>query len=191
MSVKRIFVSAVAAITMVLAAPGFAAEKAAAPAAKAAPAPAAAKNYWDGWPVINKLGIFPECGVNVLAVGDDVLQATVDTYCGVKPGGYEVYLNPAVMDKYKKFKRGTDKYPDGKLAVIVFKAGIAFTTDIKDGKPIMDAISLKDGASIASKDAGHPLNPQTCFNCHETVQGGVCKKQGYLCADVSYRASTP
>jgi hypothetical protein len=187
---KRIFVAAIAAITMVSAAvPGLAAEKAAAPAAKAAPT-AAAKNYWDGWPVINKLGIFPECGVNVLAVGDDVLQATVDTYCGVKPGGYEVFLNPTMQDKYKKFKRGADKYPDGKLAVIVFKAGIAFTTDIKDGKPIMDVISLKDGKSIATKDKGHPLNPETCFNCHETVQNGVCKKQGYLCADVAYRSTT-
>lgn len=189
---KKIFVTAVAAITMVLAAgPGFAAEKkATAPAAKEAPA-AAAKNYWDGWPVINKLEIFPECGVNVLGVGgDDVLQATVDTYCGVKPGGYTVYLNPKLQDQYKKFKRGTDKYPDGKLAVIVFKAGIAFTTDIKDGKPIMDAISLKDGQSIASKDKGHPLNPETCFSCHETVQKGVCKKQGYLCADIAYRSST-
>ncbi|MGE5469039.1 MAG: hypothetical protein ACM3Y9_16585 [Ignavibacteria bacterium] len=188
---KKIFVAAVAAITMVLAAaPGFAADKAAATAAKAAPAAAAGKNYWDGWPVINKLGIFPECGVNVLSVGDDVLQATVDTYCGVKPGGYQVYLNPAMMDKYKKFKRGADKYPDGKLAVIVFKAGIAFTTEIKDGKPIMDAITVADGKSIATKDKGHPLNPETCFNCHETVQNGVCKKQGYLCADVSYRAQT-
>ena len=186
---KKIFVAAVAAITMALVAvSGFAAEKTAAPAAKAAPA--AAKNYWDGWPVINRLSIFPECGVSVLSVGDDVLQATVDTYCSVKPGGYEVYLNPTLQDKYKKFKRGTDKYPDGKLAVIAFKAGIAFTTEIKDGKPIMDVISLKDGKSIASKDKGHPLNPDTCFNCHETVQNGVCKKQGYLCADVAYRSST-
>lgn len=194
---KKVLVTAVAALTMALAAvPGFAAKKAAAPAANAAPATApagaaAAKNFWDGWPVINSLDIFPECGVNVLGVGgDEVLQATVDTYCSVKPGGYKVYLNPKLQDQYKKFKRGTDKYPDGKLAVIVFKAGIAFTTDIKDGKPIMDAISLKDGQSIASKEKGHPLNPETCFNCHENVQQGVCKKQGYLCADVLYRTST-
>lgn len=183
-------ISAVLAAMMVLAvsaAPAFAAEKAKA----AAPAAAAAKNYWDGWPVINKLDMFPECGVNVLgAGGDDVLQATVDTYCGVKPGGYQVYLNPKLKDQYKKFKRGKDKYPDGQLAVIVFKAGIAFTTDIKGGKPVMDAIGLKDGKSIASKDKGHPLNPETCFNCHETVQNGVCRKQGYLCADTVYRSDT-
>jgi len=49
---------------------------------------------------------------------------------------------------------------------------------------------LKDGKSIASKDKGHVLNPETCFNCHETSQKGVCKKQGYLCADVVYRSAT-
>ncbi len=187
---KRIFVTAAAVITMAMVSvPGFAADKKATPAAKESPA--AAKNYWDGWPVINKLNIFPDCGVSVLGVGgDDVLQATVDTYCSVKPGGYKVYLNPKLQKQYKTFNRGKDKYPDGKLAVAVFNAGIAFTTDIKDGKPIMDAISLKDGKSIASKDKGHPLNPETCFNCHENVQEGVCRKQGYLCADVSYRSST-
>lgn len=182
-------ISAVLAAIMVLAisaAPGFAAEKAKAKAA----APAGPANYWDGWTKIYSLDMFPECGVNVLgAGGDDVLQATVDTYCGVKPGGYVAYINPKMHDTYKKFKRG-GKYPDGKLSVIVFKAGIAFTTDIKDGKPVMDAVSVKDGKSIASKDKGHPLNPETCFNCHENIQKGVCKKQGYMCGDVVYRSST-
>lgn len=153
--------------------------------------PSFAGEYWKDWPVINRLDMFPECGVNVLAAGgDDVLQETVDAYCGVKPGGYVVYINPKQHDHYKKFKRGKDKYADGKLAVIVFKAGIAFTTEIKNGKPIMDVIALKDGKSIASKEKGHILNPETCFNCHETSQDGVCKKQGYLCADVSYRSMT-
>ena len=171
-------------VMAVAAAPSFAA--AAAPAA-AAPA---AKNYWDGWTKIYSLDMFPECGVNVLgAGGDDILQATVDTYCAVKPGGYVAYINPKMHSTYKKFKRG-GKYPDGKLSVIVFKAGIAFTTDIKDGKPVMDAVSVKDGKSIASKDKGHPLNPETCFNCHETVQKGVCKKQGYMCGDTVYRSDT-
>lgn len=157
---------------------------------KEAKAESGAKNYWDGWKKIYSLDMFPECGVNVLgAGGDDVLQETVDLYCGVKPGGYVAYINPAQYDTYKNFKRG-GKYPDGKLSVIVFKAGIAFTTDIKDGKPIMDVVSVKDGKSIASKDKGHPLNPETCFNCHETSQKGVCKKQGYMCGDAVYRTGT-
>lgn len=152
-----------------------------------AAAPAAAGNYWDGWTQVYSLDMFPECGVNVLgAGGDDILQETVDVYCGVKPGGYVAYINPKVMDIYKKKGK---KYPDGKVGVLVFKQiGAAFTTDIKDGKPIMDVKAIADGKSIASKEKGHPLNPETCFNCHETVQGGVCKKHGYVCGDTNFRA---
>lgn len=182
---NKMFSMAVAALMAlaVSAAPSFAAEKAA-PAAKAA-APAA-KNYWDGWTKVYSLDMFPECGVNVLgAGGDDILQVTVDTYCGVKPGGYVAYINPKVMDIYKK--KG-NKYPDGPVGVLVFKQiGAAFTTDIKDGKPIMDVKAIADGKSIASKEKGHPLNPETCFNCHETVQKGVCKSHGYVCGDVNFR----
>ena len=188
---KKVISTALAAI-MVLAAfatPSFAAEKAKA-AAPAAAAPAAAPahaNYWDGWTKVYSLDMFPECGVNVLgAGGDDILQATVDVYCGVKPGGYVAYINPKVMDIYKK--KG-NKYPDGPVGVLVFKKiGAAFTTDIKDGKPIMDVKAIADGKSIASKDKGHPLNPETCFNCHETVQKGVCKSHGYVCGDVVFRS---
>ncbi len=184
---KKVISTALAALMVlaVSAAPGFAAEKAkaAAPAA-AAPAPA---NYWDGWTKVYSLDMFPECGVNVLgAGGDDILQATVDTYCGVKPGGYVAYINPKVMDIYKKKGK---KYPDGPVGVLVFKKiGAAFTTDIKDGKPIMDVKAIADGKSIASKDKGHPLNPETCFNCHETIQKGVCKSHGYVCGDTNFRA---
>ena len=53
----------------------------------------AAGNYWDKWQKTIRLDIFPECGVNVRGVGgDDILQATVDTYCGVKPGDIKVIL---------------------------------------------------------------------------------------------------
>jgi len=176
---KKIISTALAALMALAftAAPGFAAEKA------AAKAPA---NYWDGWTKVYSLDMFPECGVNVLgAGGDDILQVTVDTYCGVKPGGYVAYINPKVMDIYKKKGK---KYPDGQVGVLVFKKiGAAFTTDIKDGKPIMDVKAIADGKSIASKDKGHPLNPETCFNCHETVQNGVCKSHGYVCGDVVFR----
>jgi len=173
---KKMIGAALAALMAlaVTAAPGFAAEK------------AAHKNYWDGWTKLYSLDMFPECGVNVLgAGGDDILQVTVDTYCGVKPGGYVAYMNPKVMSIYKKKGK---KYPDGHVAVLVFnKIGAAFTTDIKDGKPVMDVVAIADGKSIASKEKGHPLNPETCFNCHETVQGGVCKSHGYVCGDVVFR----
>lgn len=141
-------------------------------------------NYWDGWKKtapLDTLDIFPDCGVSVLgAGGDEILQATVDTYCGLKPGGYVGYVNPKAYDTYKK--KGS-KYPDGKTAVLVFKkAGIAFATDHKDGQPIYDVISLKDGKSVASKEAGHPLNPQTCAKCHVGFKD-VCKKLGYVCGN--------
>ena len=158
---RKIISTALGALMVlaVSAAPSFAA----APAAKAAVP--AAKNYWDGWTKVYSLDMFPECGV--------------------KPGGYVAYINPKVMNIYKKKGK---KYPDGQVGVLVFKhIGAAFTTDIKDGKPIMDVKAIADGKSIASKDKGHPLNPETCFNCHETVQKGVCKSHGYVCGDVVFR----
>src|SRR3989304_6580977 len=142
-------------------------------------------NYWDGWKKttpLNTLDMFPDCGINVLgAGGDDILQATVDIYCGVKPGGYVGYVNPKVIDIYKKKGK---IYPEGKTAVLVFKKiGAAFTTDHnKNGQPIYDVVAIKDGKSIASKEAGRPVNPATCAKCHETFNG-ICKKLGYLCGN--------
>ncbi|MDP1742455.1 hypothetical protein [Polaromonas sp.] len=176
---KKIISTALVAIMVlaVSATSGFAAEKAKA---------AAHANYWDGWTKVYSLDMFPECGVNVLgAGGDDILQETVDVYCGVKPGGYVAYINPKVMDIYKKKGK---KYPDGKLGVLVFeKIGAVFTSEIKDGKPIFDVVAIADGKSIASKEKGHPLNPQVCSDCHHTAQDGVCKKHGFVCGDVNFR----
>lgn len=178
---KKIFCAALTALIVlaVSAAPGFAAEKAKA----AAPAHA---NYWDKWTKVYSLDMFPECGVNVLgAGGDDILQATVDVYCGVKPGGYVAYINPKVMDVYKK--KGS-KYPDGKVGALVFKKiGATFTTEIVNGQPVYDVIAIADGKSIASSEKGHPLNPETCATCHLTVQQGVCKSHGFVCGDVVFR----
>jgi hypothetical protein len=155
--------------------------KAAAPAA-AAPAAASAVadapgSYWDKWPAGKAKGPMPECGVNVLPLGgDDILQATVDTYCKLKPGAYESYINPAVKADYDKRAK---KYADGKGGILVFKAiGVGFTTDFAGGKIVYDVIGLKDAKSMASKDKGHPLNPETCATCHasfnDACKGGFC-----------------
>jgi len=138
-----------------------------------------AENYWDKWQKTISLDIFPECGVNVRGIGgDDILQETVNIYCGVNPGGYVGYINPKVSDIYKK--KGKN-YPDGQTGVLVFKKiGATFTTDHKDGMPIYDVISITDGKSIASKEKGHPLNPETCAKCHIGF-GGVCK--GFVCGN--------
>lgn len=135
--------------------------------------------YWKGWPQGIAKGIVPGCGINVLgAGGDDILQATVDTYCAVKPGHYISFINPKVMDIYKK--KG-DKYPDGQTSVLQFEdIGVAFTTDHVGGKPVYGVVGLKDGKSIASKDANHPLNPDTCAKCHIGFKG-VCK--GFVCGN--------
>lgn len=140
-----------------------------------------AGNYWDKWEKGTAAGVVPPCGVNVLPLGgDDILQATVDTYCKLNPGKYTSYINPAVM---KIYKAKGNKYPDGKVAVLEFKdIGAAFTTDIKGGKPIYDAVALKDGKSIASKEKGHPLNPETCANCHASFDK-ACINRGYTCGN--------
>jgi len=64
----------------------------------------------------------------------------------------------------------------------MWKIGAAFTTDHKDGQPIYDVVAIKDGKSIASKEAGHPLNPATCAKCHVGFND-ICKKLGYLCGN--------
>lgn len=135
--------------------------------------------YWKDWPEGQAKGVMPPCGTNVLALGgDDILQATVETYCAVKPGQYVSYINPKVMDIYKK--RGK-AYPDGKTGVLQFAdIGVAFTTDHKGGQPVYDVVSMKDGKSVASKEANHPLNPKTCEKCHATFNG-VCR--GFVCGN--------
>jgi hypothetical protein len=147
--------------------------------AAATKADAAMPMYWDKWDKGTAKGMVPPCGVNVLPLGgDDILQATVDTYCAVKPGKYVSYINPAVM---KIYKAKGNKYPDGKTGVLEFKEiGVAFTTNHKDGLPIYDVIALKDGKSVASKEKGHPLNPQVCADCHIGFKG-VCV--GFVCGN--------
>jgi len=115
----------------------------------------------------------------VLALGgDDILQATVDIYCGVKPGSYVSFINPAAMDVYNA--RGSE-YPDGPTGVLVFEdIGVVFTTDHKGGEPIYDVRKIADNTSVASSEAGHPLNPETCATCHAGFDG-VCK--GFVCGN--------
>lgn len=181
---KKIFLGIFAMVlSLGLAGTSLAAE-ASAPAKKAAPAAekkaeAAMPMYWDKWEKGKAKGFVPPCGTNVLPLGgDDILQATVDTYCAVKPGKYDSYINPAAMKVYKA--RGA-KYPDGKTGVLEFKEiGVAFVTDHKGGVPSYDVISLKDGKSAASKEKGHPLNPEVCANCHIGFKG-VCV--GFVCGN--------
>ncbi|MDH4099579.1 MAG: hypothetical protein OEV28_03260 [Nitrospirota bacterium] len=140
-------------------------------------------SYWskEKWPEGKANGVVPPCGVNVLPLGgDDILQATVDTYCGLNPGKYRSFINPAVKKIYDS--NGT-KYPDGITAILELKdIKAAFVTSHKGGKPVYDAISLETGKSIASKDKGHPLNPETCANCHASYNK-ACIKRGYTCGN--------
>lgn len=148
-------------------------EKAAPAAAKASWTP-----YWAKWKDGVK-GQFPPCGTNVIQLGlDEILQATVDTYCGLNPGNYSTLINPAVWDVYSK---GGDKYPDGKTGVLLLtKLGVAFTTDHFHGKPVFDVLLIADGKSAKSDAPNHGLNPRTCFKCHDSFEG-VCK--GYVCGN--------
>lgn len=142
---------------------------------------AAAGMYWEKWEQGIAKGIVPPCGVNVLPLGgDDILQATVDVYCGVKPGKYVSFINPAAM---KVYKAKGNKYADGKVAVLQFKEiGAAFTTDIVNGKPVYDVVALKDGKSIASMEANHPLNPAVCEKCHASFND-ACVNRGFTCGN--------
>ncbi|MDH4184276.1 MAG: hypothetical protein OEV92_08650 [Nitrospinota bacterium] len=138
----------------------------------------AADTLYKGWTPTIK-GPMPSCGVNVIALGgDDILQATVDIYCGVKPGNYQGYINPKAMATYKV--KGS-KYPDGDIGVLEFKKiDVFFLTSFKDGQPTYDVRKISTGESIASQEAGHPLNPATCAKCHASFKG-VCK--GFVCGN--------
>lgn len=138
-----------------------------------------ADNYWKNWTPGKAKGPMPTCDVNVLALGgDDILQATVETYCAMSPGNYESFINPKVM---KIYNSQGDTYPDGKTAVLVFtKIGAYFSTDHKDGKPIYDVKTIAEDKSIASSEEDNPLNPATCATCHITFDG-ACSKRGFIC----------
>lgn len=140
-----------------------------------------AGNFWDGWKKGIAKGIMPPCGTNVLALGaDKILQETVNTYCALEPGKYQSYINPKVMSIYKA--NGTE-YPNGRTAVLVFPdIGVVFTTDHKDGQPVYDVLTIKDEKSIASTEAEHPLNKETCATCHITFDN-VCVDRGFTCGN--------
>ena len=144
-----------------------------------AEAPAVAKNYWADWKKGKAQGPMPDCGVNVLALGgDDILQATVDIYCGVKPGSYTSKINPDAWDCYED---QCDSYPDGKTGVLIFEdIGVVFTTEMKGGMPIYDVLVIANEQSAASTDPGHPLNPKTCEKCHAEFDQ-VCV--GFVCGN--------
>ena len=133
-------------------------------------------NYWKEWTVVTK-GVIPECGTDVVGLGaDPIFKSLTDTYCKLKLGSYSTYLNPAASSAYKS---RSPKYPDDRTAVMVFeKAGIGLTVDHKGGRVDFGVIDLKDGKSKASKEQGHPLNPQTCAMCHvsysDACVSGVC-----------------
>jgi hypothetical protein len=132
--------------------------------------------YWKEWPVVAK-GMIPACGTDIAGLGgDDILKSLSDTYCKLNLGNYVTHLNPTGNAAYKA--RST-KYPDGRTAVMAFeKAGIGFTVDHKGGRIEFGVIDLKDGASKASKDQGHPMNPTTCAMCHvsfnDACVSGMC-----------------
>lgn len=180
---KKVLFGIIAMVMVLSVSSVFAAEKAPAAAApaKADDGSAAKGMYWEKWEKGTAQGIVPPCGTNVLPLGgDDILQATVDTYCAVKPGKYQSFISPAAM---KVYKAKGNKYADGQVAVLQFKEiGVAFTTDIKGGKPIYDVVSLKDGKSIASKEANHPLNPAVCEKCHASFKN-ACVDRGYTCGN--------
>ncbi len=145
--------------------------------------PSFAGNYWDNWAEGKAKGPMPDCGVNVLPLGgDDILQETVDIYCGIKPGSYTSKINPKAM---KAYKAQAKYYPDGKTAVLIFPSiDAVFATDHKNGKPIYNVLKISDGTSIASSEPGHPLNPETCAKCHASFDG-VCV--GYVCGNREIR----
>jgi hypothetical protein len=134
--------------------------------------------FWKDWPEGTAKGVMPPCGTNVLALGgDDILQATVETYCAIKPGQYVSFINPKAMDTYKKKGK---KYPDGMTGVLQFAdIGVAFTTEIKGGALLR--CNKHEGRQVHRFERGQPsLNPKTCETCHATFNG-VCK--GFVCGN--------
>ncbi len=123
---------------------------------------------WKSWTKANsplvKVGAIPDCSADVKSL-PPIYQETVATYCSVKPGGpgkVSVLVRPSVFETYQKRQGG---YADGiNLLLHLEDMQLFFATEFKNGAPSYAV--FKETGEAVKVDAGHPLSPETCMECH-------------------------
>lgn len=123
---------------------------------------------WKTWTKANtplvKVGAIPDCNADVSSL-PPIYQETVATYCSVKPGGpgkVSVLVRPSMFEAYKKRQGG---YADGiNLLLHLEDMQLFFATEYKNGSPSYAV--FKESGEAVKVDAGHPLSPETCLECH-------------------------
>lgn len=124
---------------------------------------------WQSWPMVksplNKIGALPGCDADVSTL-PLIYQETVSTYCAVKPGGpgkVAVMVRPEVKDTYKQ---RSGNYADGVNLLLHLKdMSVLFATEHKAGQPVYHLFK-ESGEKIIIDQPGHPLNKDTCIECH-------------------------
>lgn len=130
---------------------------------------------WQKWVSVNTtltgIGALPDCSADVSKL-PPIYQKTVETYCGVKPGGpgkVAILVNPAAL---KSFEARDGKMPDGANMILHLKdMKVLFVSGHKGGKPGY-GVYKEDGKDITA--ASGPLAIDTCSTCHTGYQA-FCK----------------
>ncbi|HHL40151.1 MAG TPA: hypothetical protein ENJ37_06565 [Deltaproteobacteria bacterium] len=122
---------------------------------------------WQNWTSISttltKIGALPGCDADVSSL-PPIYQETVETYCGVRPGGpgkVAVLVRPGAVGAYKARSGG---FGDGPNMILHLKdLKLLFVTGHKGGKAVYGVYS-EDGKDMAAASGG--LAPNTCRTCH-------------------------
>ena len=130
---------------------------------------------WKQWNYINTtltgIGALPDCSADVSKL-PPIYQKTVETYCGIKPGGpgkVAVLVKPSAL---KSYETRNGKFPDGSNMILHLKdMKVLFVTAHKDGKPNY-AIFTEEGKNVTG--SAPSLTAETCTSCHTGYQA-FCK----------------
>jgi hypothetical protein len=111
------------------------------------------------------MGALPDCSADTASL-PPIYKETVATYCAIKPGGpgaVTVLIRPEIKSGYETRKGG---FPDGINMLMHLKdMKVLLATEYKQGQPIY-RVFKESGQEISVTQSGHPLNPDTCKECH-------------------------
>ncbi len=134
---------------------------------------------WRKWQsvktTLTEIGALPDCKADVTKL-PTIYQKTVETYCGVRPGGpgkVAVLVRPEAASAYAA-RNG--KYPDGANLILHLQDMKALFVTLHKGGVASYAVFTEDGKDATAKSG--PLAAETCLTCHTGYQafckGGQC-----------------
>ncbi len=128
-------------------------------------------NDWKNWSLVTtplvKVGGLPGCDADVGHL-PQIYQATVATYCGLRPEGpgkVSVRVRPSMQGTYKE---RSGNFADGtNLILHLEELKVFLVTGHIDTKPVYGVYS-EDGKDLMTPSG--PLSHEVCANCHTGYQ---------------------